>query len=373
MSRRLILFGAFDRHNFGDLLLAHCAATAHAEREPVFAGLAARDLRPWGGHEVRSLADVIAQHGHEPADVLHAGGEILTTTAWEAAVMLQEPAVAHRIIARFEHDPAGRAAWAEQVLGRSCALPYVLGHHDLPDDWAISFTGVGGVAFDALCGDARDEAMRALGRAVSLSVRDRVTQAALQRHGVHAALVVDPAARVPELFGDRIALRGGGAECSALRQRASRWLALQVAAEWGDDDSLARIARAAVEVARARRAGIVLFRAVLAPWHDDPRVTLRLGGRIADLAPDLAIERFVSCDVFDLCALLAQADAFLGTSLHGWIVARSFGVPALSLVARPTAKPAAYIDTWGTAVGGAWTTLDELSTRCVQLCAESRA
>ena len=49
MDRPLILFGAFDRHNFGDLLLAQVAAGCFPERELHFAGLADRDLRAWDG------------------------------------------------------------------------------------------------------------------------------------------------------------------------------------------------------------------------------------------------------------------------------------------------------------------------------------
>lgn len=37
----------------------------------------------------------------------------------------------------------------------------------------------------------------------------------------------------------------------------------------------------------------------------------------------------------------------VGTSLHGWIVADSFGVPAACLVASPLSKASAYLDTWG--------------------------
>ena len=49
MDPPLILFGAFDRHNFGDLLLAQVAAGCLPERELHFAGLADRDLRAWDG------------------------------------------------------------------------------------------------------------------------------------------------------------------------------------------------------------------------------------------------------------------------------------------------------------------------------------
>ena len=52
----LILFGAFDRHNLGDLLLGRIAAELAARllpgREVRFAGLATRDLRADGGARV---------------------------------------------------------------------------------------------------------------------------------------------------------------------------------------------------------------------------------------------------------------------------------------------------------------------------------
>lgn len=48
-----ILFGAFDRHNLGDLLFPHVAAALLPGRELLFAGLADRDLRALGGHRVR--------------------------------------------------------------------------------------------------------------------------------------------------------------------------------------------------------------------------------------------------------------------------------------------------------------------------------
>ena len=48
----LVLLGAFDRHNFGDLLFPHLMTALLPERSFGFAGLAARDLRACGGHRV---------------------------------------------------------------------------------------------------------------------------------------------------------------------------------------------------------------------------------------------------------------------------------------------------------------------------------
>ena len=61
----LILFGAFDRHNLGDLLLGRIAAELAARllpgRELRFAGLAVRDLRADGGARVEALAELAAE------------------------------------------------------------------------------------------------------------------------------------------------------------------------------------------------------------------------------------------------------------------------------------------------------------------------
>ena len=351
---RLILFGAFDRHNFGDLLLGHCAAAACSGREPIFAGLATRDLRAWGGHAVRPLAEIIAAHGAEPAELVHVGGEILTTTAWEAAVMLQTPQAAQRVIARLDRDPVTRRAWAAGCLGTARQLPYVFGLPDLPAGWSNRFVAAGGVAIAGLPAAAVDELRAALGRAEAVSVRDRRTQAALAGIGVQASLVQDPAAQTPTLFGDPIAARLAGEGFARLRRRQPRWLALQLAAAWGDDATLALVAQAAVAEARARDAGIVLFCAGRAPWHDDPAVLERLLSHIRRLAPELAAARFASDELFDLCALLAGSCFYLGTSLHGWIVATSFGVPARCLVDKAGDKAAAYIDTWPGPAGSGW-------------------
>src|SRR6516225_6948499 len=58
----VIVFGAFDRHNFGDLLFPHIAMNLLALDDAIFAGLAARDLRDAGGFAVEALAALAARH-----------------------------------------------------------------------------------------------------------------------------------------------------------------------------------------------------------------------------------------------------------------------------------------------------------------------
>ena len=75
MTLPTILFGAFDRHNFGDMLFPHVAAALLPARPLIFAGLAERDMREWGGHPVHAITQLAETWGNKPIRLIHAGGE----------------------------------------------------------------------------------------------------------------------------------------------------------------------------------------------------------------------------------------------------------------------------------------------------------
>jgi hypothetical protein len=342
-----IVFGAFDRHNLGDLLFAHVAAALLPRDETVvFAGLAARDLRPFGGHRVEALHALRDDPRLRGARLVHAGGEILTCRAHDAAVMLLDPAEVDATLAFLAAHPEGAPAWRRAMLGTDDELPYVVGRDAFRWLASVSLAGVGGVALDSLPGDARADLLERLVSADVLAVRDAVTQAQLHAAGVVAPLMPDPAELVETLFGDAIRARVTEPAIAGLRQAfPGGWLAVQLSTEFAEDATLAAIATQLEAVPDEAGLGIVLFRAGAAPWHDDPALLGRLARRI----PPRHVRVFDSLDVWDLCALLAHAHACLGSSLHGGIVARAFGVPALGLEPpRPAQgrKLAAYASTW---------------------------
>jgi hypothetical protein len=232
------------------------------------------------------------------------------------------------------------------MLGTNDELPYVIGRDAFRWLASVSFTGVGGVAFDALPADARAALLERLASADALTVRDAVTQAQLHAAGVVAPLMPDPAELVETLFGDAIRARVTAPAIADLRQAfPGGWLAVQLSTEFADDATLAAIAGQLGAIPGDTGLGIVLFRAGAAPWHDDARQLARLARRI----PLRQVRVFESLDLWDMCALLAHAHACLCSSLHGGIVARAFGVPTLGLEPpRPAQgrKLAAYASTW---------------------------
>ncbi|MDK9702331.1 MAG: polysaccharide pyruvyl transferase family protein [Sulfuritalea sp.] len=295
-----VLFGAFDRHNLGDILLGHVAAAETGGG--TFAGLATRDLTPCGGQRVASL-DAFTT----PLTLIHVGGELLDCDAAQAACML---------------DEAG-PRWRRQA-------PYVVARHDLPPGSEVEFRAVGGVELGERDEAFRNEVFAALREARGVSVRDRTTLALLAAAGIDAALVPDPVTRIAGLFGTRI--------LTGVRRR-DPYLAVQFAAECGDDATLAAFARGLDRLGLP----VALFRAGAAPWHDALEPYHRLAMRTE--RPPQIVE---SLDVWDICALIAGSSGYVGTSLHGRLVAEAFGVPAVSLEREPgsAGKLRAYLATW---------------------------
>ncbi|MBI4987851.1 MAG: polysaccharide pyruvyl transferase family protein [Rhodocyclales bacterium] len=357
----MFLFGACDRHNLGDLLFPHIAAALLAPREVVVAGLAERDLTPFGGHRVRAIGELLRELPGAP--VIHAGGELLTCDAWEAAVMLLPEEEVPAVIAQYDGTPQ-RFDWARRFLGRDDCAPYCLGKTLLrfsggscprsgrydetksqsPQYGEVIFNGVGGIDLARRDAALRGEVMAKLREADWVGVRDRATQAHLAAAGISAALMPDPAVMTAELFGGRIRTRAEGGEVAAVRAAFPQgWLAVQFAASLGDDATLSRIAGGLARQAAGR--GIVFFRAGAAPWHDDLDVYRRAAAiyRGVDAAPTRVFE---SLDIRDICALIAASAGFCGSSLHGRIVAEAFGVPVIDGIVPVGEKVAAYRDTW---------------------------
>lgn len=342
----IILFGAFDRHNFGDLLFPHIAAALLPGKNLIHAGLAERDLRPHGGHQVHALSRLAAELGDQPVSLLHVGGELLTCDAWQAALMLQAPAQAADFVTRLDAHAAERQAWANGILGLRDLAPYTVARRLFPGMARLAYNGVGGVDLGKCEAALRAEVLAKLREADEVGVRDRLTQAQLATAGISARLMPDPAVMVAELFGARIAQQARDGEVAQLRQAFPQgYIAVQFSADFGDDATLTEIAAQLDRIVHETGLGIVFFRAGAAPWHDDLAIYRRTAQRMSGAQRILE-----SLDVWDICALIAHSRAYCGSSLHGRIVAMAYGLPRLNLLhpaqSHQATKQAAYAASW---------------------------
>jgi hypothetical protein len=282
-----------------------------------------------------------------PANLIHVGGELLTCTAWQAAVMLLDPADAVAAIARYDDDPVAAAEWAARQLGTSRTIPYVVGRGDIAPGGRLIFNAVGGVEWRFLTAAQREEVKTVLKQADWVSVRDHITQRALRADGFDVPLCPDPAVMVAECFGEVIRKhQQQGAMKDIQAAFPQGYLACQFSGEFADDASLDALAHGLSRAASATGLGLALFRAGAAPWHDDPTLLERLQRRL----PPNSVRLFLSLHLWDICALIAASRGVVGSSLHSRIVALAYGLPRVSLMppqqgGRPD-KRTAFAETW---------------------------
>ena len=363
-----ILFGAFDRHNFGDLLFPHIVARMLGRDDLQFAGLVARDLRRYGGHKVEAVTELSKSSQTRAANVLHVGGELLTCDAWEAAVMLSSAERTETVIASESIWKRDGTAWAHAHLGVPACAPYVFSRHAFSHVQAqrVIFNSVGGVDLDTCTSALRAEVLRALRAADYVSVRDTRTQTLLKQTDIEAELAPDPVVMIADLFGNMIRRRASDGEVKQARSTfPGGYAAVQFSADFGDDRTLDIIARELDSMAAAEAGlGVVLFRAGAAPWHDDLRCYERIASRVRR-AP---LKLFHSLNIWDIGALISQSRLYCGSSLHGRVVAMAFAVPRVNVCHPATAgkvtKQAAFASTWEHPEHAAVVTIDNLARAC---------
>ncbi len=345
----IVLFGAFDRHNFGDMIFAHVVARMSRGRRLRFAGLAERDMRAYGGHRVESISALASASAcrSETVDIVHVGGELLTCDAREAAVMLSSEQGAKSIIAEQRAWRAAPIEWARAHVGLPARAPYVLSRALFPPARRIVFNAVGGVDLDNLDASMRTGVLHALGGAQDVTVRDTVTRSSLAAAGISARLLPDPAVMVATLFGENIRDHAACEPVSSIGAACPNgYVAAQFSADFGDDRTLDDIAAQLDRAAASHGLGVALFAAGMAPWHDDLQVYERVRQRMR--TPRVHI--MASPDIWDICALIATSRVYCGSSLHGRIVAAAFSVPRVN-VRHPArtakrSKQSAFAGTW---------------------------
>lgn len=342
-----ILFGAFDRHNFGDMLFPHIVSAMLPDQPFVYAGLMEQDFHHYGGHIVSAISALTETLEDRPVKLIHVGGEILTCDAWQAAVMLSPVEWVNEIIASLGKRSTEKFEWAHNELHTNALAPYTVARQQFLNTEKVIYNSVGGVDLNALHPAMREEVLTKLRNADFVSVRDTHTQAALASADIRARLLPDPVVMLAELFGEHIWQCTNEVEMdNILNTFPQGYLAVQFSADFGDDATLNEIATQLDRVANATGLGIVFFRAGAAPWHDDLDCYRHIKQRLHTKSKIL----FESLHVWNICALIAHATGYCGSSLHGRIVATAFALPHVSMIhpqyARHHSKADAYGSTW---------------------------
>ncbi|CUJ89548.1 polysaccharide pyruvyl transferase CsaB [Shimia thalassica] len=328
---KLILFGAYDRFNYGDMLMPmviHRYFERYhddmlAKYDVRFASLTKSDMRDRDCLPSEAIMDIVPQEGDDSA-VIVCGGEVIATS--ESALFLHNASSREEAIdmrAQVKSDPDAFASHARKELGGIWSCPYV----PPPEMFG---NGVYFVAAGGKIPKRGEEMTRRLAGATHVSIRDRRALEPIRATGQDVRLAPCAVSLIADgLFSD---LENHDVGCDA------PYFVFQCV----NDDNMSPEAVAAQLRRICQTSGCKVYLTPLgyAADHDDQLIL----GKIADELGDLALIDKVG-SLSSILSIFKGASFYIGTSLHGTITSMAYGIPYFNFKQR-IGKLGAYLNSW---------------------------
>ncbi len=356
-ARRVLAVGAFERDNLGDILFYLLVRRLFARHHVRPAGAVFGDMRPYFGEVVLPYNHLLARHAWDVVIVV--GGEIGAVDLDHAFRMVLEPRAERIFLDMPERAPARR--FLASAAGNQMAYLPDLSAFEQNRDALYCVNSVG-LSWLAQIGDHPFVAMShaVLGQVHRLSVRDETTRAHLAAAGIEARLAPDCIHALARYFPDELA---------APPAAGRPYLVFQMIGDLVGDWGHAPVAQALARVAVRHRLDVVFVASGTANHHDRYAHYLRLAALTRELAGGLDARVFFRRDALAIAAQVRGAALWVGTSLHGWVLSMSAGVPRVGL---RNDKVAHYAGLWD-GLFPADVGLDQLDDACARALATPEA
>jgi hypothetical protein len=289
------LFGAFERHNFGDWLMAYCAAELIRPKQAEWL----YDFEDFGlgiNSSVGNFAKLTdyLDRTAKP-NIIHVGGETLACSSKAAAQMSSQT--------------------SESIFNRPL-------HYVLPEKYRSKvikrfFFGVGGTGISSLGREDTKSLVDSLYSASWVSVRDQLSQSNLANLGVGARLNPDLVHIISNIFPRDFGSSNNGTK-----------LVLQIS-EVILDSYLNETSDLLIEHF-SDFDSITLVIAGIAPGHDSFRAYFDLVSAVNRVRPNW-IKILFDIDPLSIVREIASADLVIASSLHFRIVAMSYAIPRITI------------------------------------------
>jgi hypothetical protein len=342
---KILVIGAFDRYNYGDLLfpliIEKQLNTYGKDFKFRFFGLIESDLSKEGGLPTEDL-QAFYQACQNPNDKVHvivAGGEALGVTwhsLWSALNKTYQKIHRYHIRISKIIDLNGIA---RRVLGGKTVLPFVFTKSDFPGVKSVILNSLGGSGLKKAQFEQYDFLKKKLNRADYLAVRDKTTVANLKENGVKAQLFPDSAILMSEFYPNEILEKQVTPDVgSFVAENKGTYVFFQINKKTtvGKEDL---IAAELDKIYENENVKICLCPIGKALNHDDHLALEDVKQRMKSPST-----YFDADNIWDIMYLIANSKCYIGTSLHGAITALSYAVPHVGLKVE---KLEAYLHTWG--------------------------
>ena len=348
MYKSIYLIGAFDRHNYGDILfpmihtkiLIQNGVNSDAIK---YAAVSAADMRRIGGYETISIKQLLSQPLKSDTLLVLCGGDILSADWLLMLGNLSNPWVNKAFrIGRKIFGINTTNALAKIVLGQINSYPYIIGKPDTQA--AIIYTAVGGAGFNGNEQHIKN-VVDLLKTCNSVSVRDNDVRNLLGNAGLTPRLIPDTALPMSRIYPlDYLGKSNWKTKVDFCGNFSfEKYYSFQGAKRLLSDD-ISTIVNQIKRVYDATGFFPLFVPIGRAADHEDHVPLERIFNALKADGYHAAL--LTSEHVLDIMAALAFAKCYIGTSLHGAITTYSFGKKVIAVKANAVPKLKDFLNTW---------------------------
>jgi polysaccharide pyruvyl transferase WcaK-like protein len=348
---------ASDRLNYGDLLFPiifkeyFCAENSNYTFHNY--GVVRSDLSKFGALPTASFRDLERTITKTGRNVLIVGGGEVLVASWSRLYSYINSFFLYLLRYRTFNKLEKKWRLAKRLLSRSKSIsPFI---PDLKTE--LVYVSVGGKINAHKPAAYKTKVASVLQNSLYLSVRDNKTKLSLNQNNVYPELVPDSALLMSKVFpiGKLKKMVGGKME----EQVEGKYIFLQLARYKGPKD-IEKFARDIARIAEEQECMVICSPIGIAAGHEDQVVLNKLsamGSPFRYIHPE---------SIFETMYLIANAQIYCGTSLHGAITAYAFNKPII-LFNKNIKKLDSFVETWCSDFYSKCINYSELSTAYEQI------
>lgn len=341
-----IIYGAFDRHNYGDLLFAvvlHSFIERNYGVQPIIASMKSSNMSIYGGLDTVPLGSVIKKDEFidNSSIIIVAGGEVMTAQ-WASIIAYLMPQLLYYPF-RVAFKIMGKRLTnfiAIKLTGIPSQLPFMLSAAKL--NKKVCFNSVGGSSINKQDKFTTEEIRKSCSQASFVTVRDELTLDSLKTIGVDGDLAPDCAILISKLFSSSH-LTNSYSTVNKEKIIKGNYFIFQISDHYskGVIEVLVKELKIIIEFTGLR---VCLLSIGKASGHSDDiplnKIHHELGGKSFFIN---------SGNIYEIMHAISCSKLYIGTSLHGAITAMAYLIPHIALFPNKILKLSSFLKTWSLA------------------------
>jgi hypothetical protein len=343
------IVGAFDRHNYGDILfpLIHTGFIEKKLGSAPFSikyyAITESDLTSCGGLKTNSTKKLLSRKLLSDEAIIMSGGDILGVD-WPVMIGQVSTPLTYFIFRVANKLLPFKVInnLVKNMYGHTQSFPYVISNKTTAAK--VYYTGVGGSGFRSdkvhlqpVCNELK--------MTEHISVRDKDTKTTLEKHGVHCSLVPDSALIMSDFFTKaNLDKRNWLSNINRTDNFSdNNYLVFQAGKSY-IKAHIQQVIDQLIRIQSVTGLSILLLPIGRATGHEDDVVLELVFDGLRKRGCAVALQN--SEHVMDIMASLAFGKCYIGTSLHGAISAYSFGNKVCGFSTQKVKKLRSFLETW---------------------------